>query len=99
MIRRPPRSTRTDPLFPYTTLFRSNRQFSGFKSDSNVATIGGTNVLGKGYSFGMSAIYSLAPSGNWYNSVSVGLDYKDFDENVVFGDDANAVPKIGRAHV
>src|SRR3546814_19790205 len=23
MIRRPPRTTRTDPLFPYTTLFRS----------------------------------------------------------------------------
>src|SRR3546814_12111400 len=28
MIRRPPRSTRTDPLFPYTTLFRSGRLFS-----------------------------------------------------------------------
>src|SRR3546814_10503728 len=25
MIRRPPRSTRTDTLFPYTTLFRSPR--------------------------------------------------------------------------
>src|SRR3546814_11748487 len=25
MIRRPPRSTRSDPLFPYTTLFRSSR--------------------------------------------------------------------------
>src|SRR3546814_15534560 len=25
MIRRPPRSTRTDKLFPYTTLFRSSR--------------------------------------------------------------------------
>src|SRR3546814_5334957 len=25
MIRRPPRSTRTDTLFPYTTLFRSAR--------------------------------------------------------------------------
>src|SRR3546814_10472438 len=25
MIRRPPRSTRTDPLFPYTTRFRSRR--------------------------------------------------------------------------
>src|SRR3546814_20991486 len=24
MIRRPPRATRTDTLFPYTTLFRSN---------------------------------------------------------------------------
>src|SRR6056297_3033599 len=33
MIRRPPRSTRTDTLFPYTTLFRSapcrHRQESG----------------------------------------------------------------------
>src|SRR3546814_18724842 len=26
MIRRPPRSTRTDTLFPYTTLFRSHEQ-------------------------------------------------------------------------
>src|SRR3546814_16531617 len=26
MIRRPPRSTRTDTLFPYTTLFRSEAQ-------------------------------------------------------------------------
>src|SRR3546814_14571779 len=28
MIRRPPRSTRTDTLFPYTTLFRSIRSMS-----------------------------------------------------------------------
>src|SRR3546814_20003632 len=27
MIRRPPRSTRTDTLFPYTTLFRSFKQW------------------------------------------------------------------------
>src|SRR3546814_19212538 len=29
MIRRPPRSTRTDTLFPYTTLFRSARSWQG----------------------------------------------------------------------
>src|SRR3546814_20322232 len=29
MIRRPPRSTRTDTLFPYTTLFRSAVEFAG----------------------------------------------------------------------
>src|SRR3546814_1688783 len=29
MIRRPPRSTRTDTLFPYTTLFRSVRAVRG----------------------------------------------------------------------
>src|SRR3546814_3315814 len=34
MIRRPPRSTRTDPLFPYTTLFRSGDR-PGF--DRNMA--------------------------------------------------------------
>src|SRR3546814_365935 len=71
---------------------RWNLQFSGFKSDSNVATIGGTNVLGKGYSLGMSAIYSLAPSGNWYNSLSVGIDYKKFDESLLFDGDADEVP-------
>src|SRR3546814_16834355 len=30
MIRRPPRSTRTDTLFPYTTLFRSCREHAAF---------------------------------------------------------------------
>src|SRR3546814_7725896 len=30
MIRRPPRSTRTDTLFPYTTLFRSRRAASSW---------------------------------------------------------------------
>src|SRR3546814_13154461 len=28
MIRRPPRSTRTDTLFPYTTLFRSSLEWN-----------------------------------------------------------------------
>src|SRR3546814_14011284 len=48
MIRRPPRSTRTDTLFPYTTLFRSetavanqadcatfDHQFLAFKIDAD----------------------------------------------------------------
>src|SRR3546814_8251528 len=39
MIRRPPRSTRTDTLFPYTTLFRSRR----------------VKVANEGYTFGIEA--------------------------------------------
>src|SRR3546814_8826864 len=31
MIRRPPRSTRTDTLFPYTTLFRSDHNAKAFE--------------------------------------------------------------------
>src|SRR3546814_20499574 len=33
MIRRPPRSTRTDTLFPYTTLFRSGQIYVDRKFD------------------------------------------------------------------
>src|SRR3546814_6675381 len=40
MIRRPPRSTRTDTLFPYTTLFRSSRFMSKSKIEGSfVATV------------------------------------------------------------
>jgi hemolysin activation/secretion protein len=67
-------------------------QFSGYQSDSNVATIGGTNVLGKGHSFGVATTYSLAPLGNWTNAFSFGVDFKDFDEAVTLGDDGNTVP-------
>src|SRR3546814_11656050 len=41
MIRRPPRSTRTDTLFPYTTLFRS----AGGLAGPPVAEEGGAAVL------------------------------------------------------
>src|SRR3546814_5504262 len=47
MIRRPPRSTRTDTLFPYTTLFRS-RTFAesgraAFQSDRSI--VGGIKPI------------------------------------------------------
>lgn len=71
---------------------RWSLQFAGYKSDSDVATIGGTNVLGRGHSFGAMATYSMEPLGNWYNSFSFGLDYKDFDEQIRFGDDRDRVP-------
>src|SRR3546814_20133109 len=35
MIRRPPRSTRTDTLFPYTTLFRSVDHLDAIKAELN----------------------------------------------------------------
>src|SRR3546814_6403396 len=37
MIRRPPRSTRTDTLFPYTTLFRSQDQAGPCEQDAALA--------------------------------------------------------------
>src|SRR3546814_1113999 len=40
MIRRPPRSTRTDTLFPYTTLFRSPYFLSGIPTTAASLTAG-----------------------------------------------------------
>src|SRR3546814_4379043 len=42
MIRRPPRSTRTDTLFPYTTLFRSLRGERGAIPASEATRAGGS---------------------------------------------------------
>src|SRR3546814_1989964 len=43
MIRRPPRSTRTDTLFPYTTLFRS--YVLGDEADRRICYSPGKNVV------------------------------------------------------
>src|SRR3546814_14213591 len=47
MIRRPPRSTLTDTLFPYTTLFRS----CWVRARSRVRTIGPRGASGVGWIF------------------------------------------------
>ncbi|GGY04385.1 ShlB/FhaC/HecB family hemolysin secretion/activation protein [Paludibacterium paludis] len=65
---------------------------SGFKSDSNVATLNNTNVLGKGHSFSVAGTYAWEPVGNWHHSVSAGLDVKHFDETLKFGQDRQSVP-------
>lgn len=65
---------------------------SGYKSDSDVTTVGGTNVLGKGYSYGLHATYTFPQSGAWYHTASLGLDYKDFEEHTRFGDSTDRVP-------
>src|SRR3546814_14214489 len=45
MIRRPPRSTRTDTLFPYTTLFRSQVGFPESRHREGDTQAGGTDLL------------------------------------------------------
>src|SRR3546814_16119697 len=51
MIRRPPGSTRTDPLFPYTTLFRSDADHrAGVPRDDTPALLAGF-VLGRSLRF------------------------------------------------
>src|SRR3546814_14232598 len=54
MIRRPPRSTRTDTLFPYTTLFRSH--LADHLGDANVVLMRGHGYTTVGSSV-VQAVY------------------------------------------
>src|SRR3546814_10774645 len=49
MIRRPPRSTRTDTLFPYTTLFRSllGKEFRALVMADHIGKRGGRFFVGR----------------------------------------------------
>src|SRR3546814_2721571 len=49
MIRRPPRSTRTDTLFPYTTLFRSCRYADRARQCPHARRLGGGGSSAAGF--------------------------------------------------
>src|SRR3546814_17118451 len=89
MIRRPPRSTRTDTLFPYTTLFRSDvtRLVDGQKKGNQ------NNYTGR-----FVGEWDATPSVNFLLSAdytrtreeAVATSLRQVNENAVF-------PEIGRA--
>ncbi len=54
---------------------------SGYKSNSNIAALGGTNVLGNGYQVGIQAIYRLDTERD-YHAFRAGLDFKDFKQDI-----------------
>src|SRR3546814_10377252 len=61
MIRRPPRSTRTDTLFPYTTLFRSfPPRLSGWHWRRSAGAVSTTAFLGLCRSTSTRAVICLA---------------------------------------
>ncbi|MDS0859789.1 BamA/TamA family outer membrane protein [Burkholderia pseudomultivorans] len=61
-------------------------------SDSNVASVGGTNVLGKGTTYGFTAIYALPSSDTYAHSVSIEIDRKHYDENVSLAGQTSTAP-------
>ena len=60
----------------------------GYRSNSNVAALGGTTVLGNGYQIGLRGIYKL-PVQTTSQSISFGFDFKNFKQNLLV-DSANA---------
>jgi hemolysin activation/secretion protein len=64
----------------------------GVKSSSDVATVGGTNVIGPGQIVGTRAVITLPTRESLFHTLSVGIDYKHFDQTVKLGTDGFSSP-------
>ena len=53
------------------------------KSDSDVAALAGTDVVGRGTIFGIRGIVNLPGSDDFYQSITLGMDRKDLTQNVI----------------
>lgn len=64
----------------------------GVKSKSDVATVGDISVLGNGTILGARLVLPLPALKGYFHSLSVGADYKNFKENILFGADTANTP-------
>jgi hemolysin activation/secretion protein len=60
-----------------------NFMLSGTDQNSNVNTLGGIAVAGIGQTVGLSAIINLPSDASFYQSVSLGIDYKHYEQNLL----------------
>ncbi|MES2706609.1 MAG: POTRA domain-containing protein [Verrucomicrobiota bacterium] len=71
---------------------------TGTKQDSDINTLGGSSVGGKGHVLGARLNFTL-PNGPpfsdkpaYFHTLSAGVDFKHFDEDVTFGGQTQATP-------
>lgn len=64
----------------------------GIKQDSDVSTLGGVAVAGRGEIIGGRAIITLPGREGFYHSLTAGMDYKHFDQNVTVGTTTDRTP-------
>src|SRR3546814_14051386 len=97
MIRRPPRSTRTDTLLPYTTLFRSGERASLFwwALGTAVLTSLGIGALTRGSRLKQDTAIGIVFAGMFALGIALISTIRSYAVDLshfLFG-------KIGRAHV
>jgi len=64
----------------------------GTDQDSNVNTLGGIGVAGRGKIIGGRAIFTLPQLTNYYHSLSLGVDYKHFDQDIMIAGEPSTAP-------
>ena len=79
-------------LAPVPTVEGMSLMVQGTKQDSNVSTLGGAAVAGRGETLGLRANFNLPTGKDFYHSVSLGIDYKHFDQDIIVGGSDIAAP-------
>jgi hemolysin activation/secretion protein len=64
----------------------------GTKQNSDVSTLGGAAVGGRGEIVGLRALCDLPSTDKFYQNFNFGIDYKNFQEDLVIGSDKIASP-------
>ena len=64
----------------------------GTKQNSDISTLGGAAVGGRGEILGLRALYDLPSTQKFYQNFSLGIDYKNFSEDIVIGKDTISSP-------
>ncbi len=79
-------------LAKFDSLDNVSLMLNATKQDSNVSTLGGAAVTGRGEIFGVRALINLPTEAEFYQTASLGVDYKHFKENVLVGTSEIATP-------
>jgi hemolysin activation/secretion protein len=64
----------------------------GLKSSSSVATVGGANVVGPGQVVGARAVITLPTKGELFQTLSLGADYKNFEQTLTLNNSGFSSP-------
>jgi hemolysin activation/secretion protein len=67
---------------------------NGSWQDSDISTLGGGAVVGKGQVYGIRFMKTLPAEKGWFHSLSVGMDHKDFIQDVNAGGAVIASPIV-----
>ncbi|MCX7868837.1 MAG: BamA/TamA family outer membrane protein [Terrimicrobiaceae bacterium] len=57
----------------------------GIRQNSNVSTLGGTAVAGNGWVAGFRLLFDLPTSAGFFQTASLGMDYKSFQQDIDLG--------------
>jgi hemolysin activation/secretion protein len=71
---------------------RASLMFTATRQDSDISTLGGGAVAGRGNIAGVRAIIDLPGREGFHQTFSVGIDYKDFKEDLSVGGAVIAAP-------